>query len=451
MLFDQEPTEDLAPAPTRSVESGSGRPRLRIPHRDQVEMHMAALDELLESEHPARVVWEAVNSLDLSHWRDKVKAVEGNIGRAATDPRLLVALWVYATLEGVGSARALARLCEKHLAYQWLCGGVTVNHHMLSDFRSQDSEAWDALLTQIVASLLAADLVTMKRVSQDGMRVRASAGSSSFRRKGRLKSFLEQARQQVEMLKELADENPDELNKRQRAARQRAAHERQQQIEQALKDCEELQQQRDAQAKISGRPAKEARASTTDPAARIMQFADGGYRPGYNVQFSTDVESGIIVGVDAVNAGSDSRQLPPMLDQLEGRYQRIPGEALIDGGFATRETIETATARDCVVYGPIKDEQKHLADGKDPYAKKKRDSIAIATWRARMGTEAAKTIYKLRAQTAEWVNAQARNRGLRQMPVRGQTKCRIVATLYAIAHNIMEAVKLRAEASMRPG
>jgi hypothetical protein len=363
----------------------------------------------------------------------------------------LVALWVYATLEGVGSARALARLCEKHLAYQWLCGGVTVNHHMLSDFRSQDSEAWDALLTQIVASLLAADLVTMKRVSQDGMRVRASAGSSSFRRKGRLKSFLEQARQQVEMLKELADENPDELNKRQRAARQRAAGERQQRIEQAQKDCEELQQQRDAQAKISGQSAKKARASTTDPEARIMQFADGGYRPGYNVQFATDVESGVIVWVDAVNAGSDSRQLPPMLDQLQGRYQRMPGEALIDGGFATRETIETATARDCVVYGPIKDEQKLLADGKDPYAKKKRDSIAIAAWRTRMGTEAAKTIYKLRAQTAEWVNAQARNRGLRQMPVRGQTKCRIVATLYAIAHNIMEAVKLRAEASMRPG
>jgi transposase len=445
MLFEEESRESFAP--DTGCQTGSDTPRLRIPHRDQIEMRCAALDDLLDPDHRARIVWQAIQGWDVSRWLTDIKAVEGNVGRHATDPRLLVALWVYATLDGVGSARELARLCEKHLAYQWLCGGVTVNHHLLSDFRSQNGEAWDALLTHMVASLLAEGLVTMHRVAQDGMRVRASAGSASFRRRGRLESFLEQAQEQVETLRRLADHDPEELTQRQRAARQRAARERQERIEQAQQHCMELQQQRDAQAKISGQPAKAARTSTTDPEARIMQFPDGGYRPGYNVQFSTDTASGVIVGLDAVNAGSDSRQLPPMLEQFQQRYGRTPAEALIDGGFATRETIEIATARNCVVYGPIKDEKAQLARGQDPYAPKRRDSAAIAAWRARMGEVAAKAIYRLRAPTAEWVNALARNRGLRFMPLRGQAKCRAVVTLYAIAHNLMQATMLRAKAS----
>ena len=190
-----------------------------MPQRNQVEMHWASLDELLEPDHPARIVWAAVCELDFSRWLDTIKAVEGVAGRDATDPRLLVALWIYATLEAVGSARELARLCEKHLAYQWLCGGVTVNYHLLADFRSQGGEKWDDLLTQIVGSLLAENLVTMKRVAQDGMRVRASAGKASFRRRPRLEQFLEEARQQVEALKMLADESPEDLTRRQRAAR----------------------------------------------------------------------------------------------------------------------------------------------------------------------------------------------------------------------------------------
>jgi hypothetical protein len=345
----------------------------------------------------------------------------------------------------------LARLCEKHLAYQWLCGGVTVNYHMLADFRSQGGDKWDELLTQIVAALLAEGLVTMTRVAQDGMRVRAHAGKSSFRRRGRLESFLEKARQQVETLKQLADEAPQELNERQQAARQRAAQERAQRIEQAIKNCEDLQAQREASAKKSGRKPTEARASTTDPEARVMQFSDGGYRPAYNVQFSTTTDTGIMVGVEVVNAGTDQDQLRPMLQQLEERYDQVPEEALVDGGFAARDAIDQASQAGCTVYAPLKEEQKQLDQGKDPYAKKPGDSAAVASWRARMGTAAAKTIYRLRCQTAEWVNAMARNRGLWQMPVRGQRKCRTVAVMYAIAHNLMQALKLRAEAIPKSG
>jgi transposase len=449
-LFDKG--EPLAPPPGKNATGqAGGNPRLRTPQRDQVEMQWLALDELLEPEHPARMVWAAVQSLDFSGWLNSIRAVEGAVGRDATDPRLLAALWIYATLEGVGSARQLGRYCEKHLAYRWLCGGVSVNYHLLADFRSRGGERWDDLLTQIVASLMAENLVTMNRVAQDGMRVRAHAGKGSFRRRRRLEEFLLEARQQVEALKRLAEESPEELTRRQQSARQRAARERQQRLEEAIRNCDQLQQQRDQSDKSSGRKSNEARASTTDPEARTMKFAHGGYQPGYNVQFSTDTATGIIGGVDVSNHGTDGEELAPMLEQLQERYDQRPDEALVDGGFATRETINKATLQGCTVYAPVKEATQQLGAGKDPYARKKGDSEALAAWRQRMGTAAGKLIYRLRCQTAEWVNALCRNRGFWQMPLRSQSKCRTVAVLYAVAHNLIQGGKLRAEAAMTSG
>jgi transposase len=443
-LFDANDLPE-PPSPAQAAQStAAGKPRLRVPIRDQIEMRWASLDELLEADHPVRIVWAAVCKLNLSSWLNDIKAVERHVGRNATDPRLLLALWVYSTLKGIGSARELDRLCRECLPYQWLCGGVSVNYHMLSDFRSQGGDKWDELLTQIVAVLLDADLVKMDRVAQDGMKVRASAGKSSFGRQARLEECLKEARQQVETLKQLAEEDGDELSRRQRAARERAARERQQRIEEAMRQREELQQQREASAKKSGRKVDEARASTTDPETRVMKFADGGYWPGYNIQFATDTGSGVIAGVELTNDGTDKEQLPPMLDQLDERYDRVPAEALVDGGFATVNAIDQATARKCTVYAPLKDEEKQSAAGKDPHARKEGDSDAVADWRSRMGTEAAKLLYRLRCQTAEWVNAQCRNRGLRHMPVRGLARCRNVALLFAIAHNLVVGERLRA-------
>jgi transposase len=434
--------EPLSPAQA-AQSMAAGKPRLRVPIRDQIEAHWASLDQLIEPDHTVRIVWAAVCKLDLKSWLNEIKAVERHVGRDATDPRLLLSLWVFATLKGIGSARELDRLCREHMAYKWLCGGVTVNYHMLSDFRSQGGDKWDELLTQMVGVLLEAGLVKMDRVAQDGMKVRASAGKSSFRRQSRLEEFLEEARQQVEALKQLAEEDGEELTRRQRAARERAARERQQRIEEALRQREELQQQREATAKKSGRKVDEARASTTDPDARKMKFADGGHWPGYNVQFATDTESGVILGVEVTNAGTDYEQLTPMLDQLDERYDRVPDKVLVDGCFVTVEAIEQAEARGCAVYAPLKDEEKQREAGHDPHARKKGDSDAVADWRSRMGTDAAKLIYRLRSQTAELVNAQCRNRGLRHMPVRGRPRCRIVGLLYAIAHNLVVVERLR--------
>ena len=217
---------------------------------------------------------------------------------------------------------------------------------MLADFRSQGGAKWDALLTQIVATLMAEGLVTMDRVAQDGMRVRADAGKSSFRKAGRLEELLEEAKQQVETLKQLAETDPEELTDRQRAARERAAAERQARIEEAARQCEELRQRKEARDKGRKEKSSEARASTTDPEARIIKFSDGGCRPGFNVQFATDTATGIVVGVDVTNAGTDSEEMPPMLDQLETRYDTVPDEMLVDGGFASLDAIDATEARD---------------------------------------------------------------------------------------------------------
>src|SRR5688572_7700362 len=404
VLFEKGEPEQPTPAEA-AASATAGKPRLRVPRREEREMRWTALDEMLEPEHQARVVWAAVCRLDLNRWLAEIKAVEGNVGRDSTDPRLLVALWVYATLDGLGSARELSRLCTLHLAYQWLCGGVSVNYHLLSDFRTKNAEAWDDLLTQIVGSLMAEGLVTMKRVAQDGMRVRAHAGKSSFRRKQTLQDCLDEAREQVQALKQLDEESSSELTARQRAARERAAADRTRRLEAALKHCEELQTEREKSAKKSGRAVKEARASTTDPEARVMQFSDGGYRPGYNVQLSTDTETGLIGGVDTTSCGNDQEQLPPMLDQFQERYDKVPEEALVDGGFAGLDALDAATEKGCTVYAPLKDKANQQKAGKDPHARKKGDSDAVADWRQRMGTAAAQGLYILRCQTAEWVNA----------------------------------------------
>jgi transposase len=452
-LFDPHNLPE-SPTPAQAAQAlPPGKPRLRLPQRDQVEFRWASLDQLLDPDHPVRTVWAAVCALDLSAWLDEVKAVEGHVGRDATDPRLLVALWVYATLKGIGSARELDRLCgpDGALPFQWLCGGVTVNYSLLAKFRSQGGEKWDDLLTHIVASLVEAGLVTLERIAQDGMKVRANAAKDSFRRAATLEEALEAARQQVETLKKLAEseDSPSEDEKpqrtpAQRAAQERAARERQRRIEEAMQNCEELQRQRESTAQQSGRKAQEARASTTDPVARNMKMADGGTRPACNVQFATDTASGVIAGVEVNNEGTDGNQLPTMLDQLKERYEHVPDEALVDGGFATIDTIEQSDARGCTVYAPLKNQKKQEEQGKDPYARKKGDSDAVANWRSRMGTEVAKTLYRLRGQTAEWVNAQCRNRGLWQMPVRGQPRWRIIALLYAIAHNLVVGERLRA-------
>lgn len=438
---EKEPTLFVLPPSEPAAAESPGRPRLRRAERQQVVLHVASLDRLLPEDHRARVVWEYVQGLDVGPLYESIRAVEGTAGRNAIDPRILLALWLYATLEGVGSARQLARLCEEHIAYRWLCGGVSVNYHTLSDFRTGHPAFLDELLTQTVATLLHEGLVTLQRVAMDGMRVRASAAAASFRRRATLEDCQTQAHQQVETLRQEVETDPAASTPRQQAARQRAARERAERVAKALEELAQIE------AKKTGLKKEKARASTTDPETRVMKMGDGGFRPAQNVQFATDTASQVITAVDVVNAGSDAGQMPPMLEQHQERYGQRPKETLVDGGFAQLEDIEEVSSPDAgtTVYAPV---QKPRKEGRDPHQPLPGDSATIAEWRQRMGTPAAKEIYKERAATAECVNAISRNRGLQQFLVRGLEKVRTVVFWFAIAHNLMRAVALRAKAAL---
>jgi transposase len=412
-------------------------------NRCQGEMRAESVEQLLPPEHPVRDVWQFVETLDLSALVAEIRSVPGNAGAPAIDPRILIALWLQATIDGVSSSRALAKLCEEHLVYRWLCGGVAVGYHTLADFRTGHGEVLNQLLTNTVAVLLHEELIDLKRVAQDGMRVRAAAGASSFRRPKTIGSCLEEAKEQVKALQAQVDEDTGAASRREQAARQRAAAERVSRLQSAQEELKKLQEVNATQPKCRQKDPEDVRTSTTDPECRKMKMPDGGFRPAYNVQFATTTEGGVIVGVDVTNEGTDGGQMPPMLDQIEERFDETPQEMLVDGGFATVDAIDEAERNGTKVYAPLKEEEKQLDEGKDPYERKKSDTDATAQWRARMGTAEAKTIYKERASTAEWVNAGARNRGLYGVRVRGQKKVLAVVLWYALAHNYWRMKNLR--------
>jgi transposase len=416
--------------------AGDGRddapPRYETANRHQIELQPCDLETLLPPGHAARLVWRFVEGLDLSAFYAAIRAREGRAGRPPIDPKILVALWLYATMDGVGSAREVDRLCYRHDAYRWLRGGVSVNHHTLSDFRVAHQEALDDLLTQSIAALLQRGVVTMARVAHDGTRVRGSAGAGSFRRGETLQECLRQARKQVERVQKQAD-TPGPA--RTEAAQQRAATERLARVEEALAQLPDIQATKERQ---RGKRPTEARVSTTDPDARVMKMADGGYRPAYNVQLATDVDSRAIVGVTVTNLGSDRSSLPPMLAQVQTRTGRVPPAALVDGGCFTRETITDVAALGAKVYAPLSTRRG------GPTAKPTRtDSPALREWRERMATPEAQQIYKARAATAEWVNADARtHRTLTAIPVRGLTKVHTWALWIALAHNMIRTLEI---------
>jgi transposase len=410
-------------------------PRLRQADRSKVIPTMP-LEDLIDSDHQARLVWDFCLGLDLSPLYDAVGSREGGPGHPAADPRIHVALWLYATLEGVGPARALARLCVHHAAFRWIAGGVSVNYHTLADFRVGHATWLDGLLTHSVAVLREQDLVDLNRVAQDGMRVRACAGAASFHRKATLEEHLEEARDQLARLREEMDDDPSAPSRRHAAARERAARERQERLGRALARLPEME------AKKKPDEKDKARASSTDPEATVMKMADGGYRPAYNVHYAADCGSLVIVGVEVTTTGSDMGQLAGMLDQIHGRFDARPGEVLADGGFASLGDIEAVQAApyDSTVYAPVPKPKDAERDRHEPLPG---DSPSVGAWRRRMKTEGAKEIYKERASTAECVNAHARNRGMNRLLVRGLEKVRSVALWFAAAHNLARGISLR--------
>ena len=434
LLFDLPPA--VAPTPPPAREDPKRDVRLRQANRSQLAWGRIDLDAQLPDDHPARAICAVVERLDLSALYAQIEALEGVAGAPAIDPKILLALWVYATSEGEGSAREIWRLTKLHDVYRWICGGVDVGYHTLSDFRSQQGEVIDALITQVLALLMKQDLVDLSRVAQDGTRVRASAGASSFRREQTLEDLMRQARQHLE---EVTREGADPaMSARRAAARKRGAQQRIARLEAALAQIPEVIETK----KRSGAKDSTPRVSTTDPDARVMKMGDGGFRPAFNMQFATTAdEARVIVGVEVTNRGSDAGQSTPMLEQVEQRTGVRPDEALVDGGYAQHEAIDEAAERDVTVYAPVPKPRKE--DTRDPHLPREDDSEAVAAWRQRMGTDEAKEIYRQRAATAETVNADAKaHRGLNALSVRGLGKATGSAMLFALTYNVLRVITI---------
>lgn len=438
---------DGARESARETEEAKSAVRLRVPERRQMAMVVQCPDDLVPAQHPVRMVMALLETLDLARFSESIRAREGVAGRDATDPRLLVGLWLYACIRGIGSARELARRCEESAAFRWLCGGVTVNHRLLSDFRVDHGAALDGLFTQVIASLVDQELVAVSRVSQDGVRVRVSAGAGSFRREERLQKLLAESKQHIEEMRRQL-ENPESsaaLSSRQRAARRRAAKEKQQRLEQAIAQLPELQQK---QAEAAGKAGqgkrgqkireKEPRVSTSDAEARVMKMPNGGFNPACNVQLATDTKSRAIVGVEVSYEGSDSSGLSqPMRAQVEQRSGGKVEQHLLDGGYLRIADIEQAHEQGVELLVPPKPARQPHRRGRE-LEPKPRDSEAVLAWKRRMASAEGQEIYRQRAATSETVNADLRSyRGLTQLTVRGLSKAKCVALWCALAYNVM--------------
>jgi transposase len=414
--------------------------RLETAERGQIEFQQGSLDDLLSPDHRARQVWDYVEGLDLGVLYGRVRTTMQSTGRPAIDPAILMSLWLYATLDGVGSARLLDRLCKREAAYRWLCGGVGVNYHTLSDFRSDAGPVLDDLLSCSIAGLIASGLVDVQTVAVDGLRVRASAGSGSFRTGERLQELHAAAKEAVEQLRAEVEEDPGSAERRTKARRQAAAEDRLRRLEEARRAHAEIEERRVEEAREQRRKkprdGKPARASTSDPQARVMKMGDGGYRPAYNVQFTTTVADTHIIGVSMTNSASDRGLLGPAIDDIDRRYGVSPQRALADGGFDSKADIERLHAQKIEVFCPLPSN----GEG-DPAAPRRGDKPGVIAWRQRMASTQGQAAYKCRF-ASERPHAHMRNHGLQQFLVRGIDKAKAVVLWHVLAFNFLQFKRL---------
>jgi transposase len=477
--------------------------RLQAVDRTQMLLRPVVVEQLIAEDHPARAIWEFVGRLDLTRYVEQVRSVEGAAGRPALDPQLLISIWIYSYSRGVGSARAIERLCAYDPAYQWLTGMEGISAHTLSDFRVDHADALHELFVQVLGLLSAEGLVTLERVMQDGTRIRASSSSGRFHRKNCIEAYLQQAREAVDALDALPEEDS---TLRMRRARERATHEKQERLESALKQFEQL---KTAKSRVD-------RVSTTDPEARIMKQAEGGSAPSYNVQVSTDAAQTLIVDIDVTQAGSDYRQLTPAVDRIEQTMRRKPDQVVVDGGYISSDNIIAMADRGIDLFGPEPTGKAPVASRRNSYrhrgvspdyeasrfryeaandtylcpqgktltydARYSRDGTMhyrykasaedchacpakpfccprtrhgrsierhellpeIAAFRKKMQTDEARTIYRTRSRVAEFPNLWIKEKfGIRRFRVRGLGKVKLECLWAALTYDIQQWIRLR--------
>ena len=418
-------------------------PRVLRPDREQLYWDQVDLESQIEPDHLARVVWSFVEGLDLSELYAAIRARDDVAGRPTSDPKVLLALWLYATAEGIGSGRALARLCQSHAAYRWLCGGVPVNYHGLSDFRVAHAALLDRVLSESVASLAAAGLIGLEEVAVDGTKVAANASKRSYRGAEGLAELEAVARVRVERLRAELGADPAASERRRRAAGERTAREVAARADVARRKLVKLQEEKKRREKTHPKEETEkadSQVSITDPDARIMMMANGGFRPAYNVLVSATTGTQVILGIAVSERRNEAGIAQPMVQNLIDRYGRAPSRLLIDTKPATQADIlalaEHPAGRITVYTPPPPDKATATAESIRKRAwHRRREPTVLQEWRARMASPDGRRIYDRRRQI-ETINAQLKNHGLSRFVLRGLQKVRCEALLHAIAHNL---------------
>jgi transposase len=324
-------------------------------NRHQMSWRAVDVEQLIDADHRARVIWELVGQLDLEPFYEAIESTKQEGGRPAYDPQLMIALWVYAQSLGIGSAREIERRCQWDPAFQWLSGLEVVNYHTLSDFRVQKKEKIDDLFTHLLAVLSREGLVNLDQVTLDGTKIQALASRQSFHREKTLQEHLEQARQRVQ---QLATEASEETTERIAKAQQRAREERQKRLEQALQELDKVREQ-----KPGSEEKQQARASSSDAEARIMKLAQGGFAPSYNTLISSDTGHGIIVDVEVTQASNDYDQMLPAVERIEKRLKKKPQQMVVDGGFVSRENVERMAEQGVDLLGPLPEDARKTNRG----------------------------------------------------------------------------------------
>jgi transposase len=408
------------------------------------------LEGLLPMDHRARIVMGFVETLDLGPLYDAILSREGAPGRPPADPAVLLALWLFATVEGVGSARQLEKLCERDIAYRWIAGGVPLNYHGLSDFRVAHTEVLDRLLTESVTALIAEGVVSLAEIAVDGTKVRANAGRSSFKAAAKLARIEAAVAHRLSALKAEIENDPEASSRRRQAAKERAAREVKERAVRARATLEKMRKEREARQKkhpSEKQKRTEEKASLTDPDARNMRFPDKAVRPGYNAQLAVAPAQGIIVSIGVTDRRNDSGLAIPMVEDIARRYGKAPQDLLLDTHYATAEDIAalaTRTTGAIKVYTPVPAEKETITLRARANRKSQRDREpdSVKEWRSRMETGAGQDVYR-RRKLMERINGNLKNHGFDVLPVRGLLKTKAVALLHALANNLMAAHRLR--------
>lgn len=426
--------------------------RIREADRRQLGWEMVDLDSQLAEDHRARAVWDFVSTLDLGAFYARIKARGEVAGRPATDPKILLTLWLLATLDGVGSARALDRLCRQHTAYRWVCGGVTVNHDILATFRAESGALLDQLLTQSLTALIAEGLLKLEEAAIDGTKVIAAASRDSLSGGARLARIEAAVTERVARLKGELEADPEASERRLKKRALAAAEERARRVAAAKAKLAELEAERAERARSHAAEEAEkgeTKVSTSDAEARLMRLADGAFRPAYNIQVATSCR--FVIAVEPTDRRNDKGLAPMLVEQIEARCASLPQRLLADSGAMTSEDIASLAEAHpgMTIYSPPPEERDDVKEAtkRKRAAKRAQEPEAVRLWRERMTTAAAETIYARRKNT-EHAHAHLKNRGFGRLLVRGLAKVRAVCLLHALAHNLACALGMRRAATL---